>query len=61
MLGTLDDEQPLAIIEALVRADSMAVMGQVEQAASRGADWGKLAGGNFVAITPYRDDPTASC
>ncbi|EJD6046511.1 DNA polymerase III subunit gamma/tau [Providencia rettgeri] len=42
MLGTLDDEQPLAIIEALVRADSMAVMEQVEQAASRGADWENL-------------------
>ncbi|MGG4606846.1 DNA polymerase III subunit gamma/tau [Providencia sp. Me31A] len=42
MLGTLDDEQPLAIIEALVRADSIAVMSQVEQAASRGADWENL-------------------
>ena len=42
MLGTLDDEQPLAIIEALVRADSLAVMEQVEQAASRGADWENL-------------------
>ncbi|WP_369310269.1 DNA polymerase III subunit gamma/tau [Providencia rettgeri] len=42
MLGTLDDEQPLAIIEALVRADSIAVMAQVEQAASRGADWENL-------------------
>ncbi|MEY0596705.1 DNA polymerase III subunit gamma/tau [Providencia alcalifaciens] len=42
MLGTLDDEQPLAIIEALVRADSIAVMTQVEQAASRGADWENL-------------------
>ncbi|MTC60132.1 DNA polymerase III subunit gamma/tau [Providencia rustigianii] len=42
MLGTLDDEQPLAIIEALVRADGLAVMAQVEQAASRGADWENL-------------------
>ncbi|GAB1439728.1 DNA polymerase III subunit gamma/tau [Providencia sp.] len=42
MLGTLDDEQPLAIIEALVRADSLSVMAQVEQAASRGADWENL-------------------
>lgn len=42
MLGTLDDEQPLAIIEALVRADSIAVMTQVEHAASRGADWENL-------------------
>ena len=42
MLGTLDDEQPLAIIEALVRADSMAVMAQVEQAGTRGADWDNL-------------------
>lgn len=42
MLGTLDDEQPLAIIEALVRADGLGVMAQVEQAASRGADWENL-------------------
>lgn len=42
MLGTLDDEQPLAIIEALIRADGMAVMSEVEHAASRGADWENL-------------------
>ncbi|OAT49177.1 DNA polymerase III subunit gamma/tau [Providencia heimbachae] len=42
MLGTLDDEQPLAIIEALVRADGAGVMTQVQQAASRGADWENL-------------------
>lgn len=42
MLGTLDDEQPLAIIEALVRADGIAVMSEVEQAATRGADWENL-------------------
>ncbi len=42
MLGTLDDEQPLAIIEALVKADGVAVMTLVEQAAIRGADWENL-------------------
>ena len=42
MLGTLDDEQPLAIIEALVSADGERVMAQVEQAASRGVDWEAL-------------------
>jgi DNA polymerase III subunit gamma/tau len=42
MLGTLDDEQPLAIIEALVSADGAWVMAQVEQAASRGVDWENL-------------------
>ncbi|MFW5391936.1 DNA polymerase III subunit gamma/tau [Yersinia sp. 2544 StPb PI] len=42
MLGTLDDEQPLAIIEALVSADGARVMAQVEQAASRGVDWENL-------------------
>lgn len=42
MLGTLDDEQPLAIIEALVRADGLAVMAEVEQVAVRGADWENL-------------------
>ncbi|PJE89552.1 DNA polymerase III subunit gamma/tau [Yersinia mollaretii] len=42
MLGTLDDEQPLAIIEALVSADGARVMAQVEQVASRGVDWENL-------------------
>lgn len=42
MLGTLDDEQPLAIIEALVSADGARMMAQVEQAASRGVDWENL-------------------
>jgi DNA polymerase-3 subunit gamma/tau len=42
MLGTLDDEQPLAILEALVSADGEKVMAQVTQAASRGVDWENL-------------------
>ncbi|HFY0593402.1 TPA: DNA polymerase III subunit gamma/tau [Yersinia enterocolitica] len=42
MLGTLDDEQPLAIIKALVSADGARVMAQLEQAASRGVDWENL-------------------
>lgn len=42
MLGTLDDEQPLAILEALVSADGAQVMGQIEHAASRGVDWENL-------------------
>ncbi|MHC5175758.1 DNA polymerase III subunit gamma/tau [Serratia rhizosphaerae] len=42
MLGTLDDEQPLAILEALVTADGEKVMAQVAQAASRGVDWENL-------------------
>ncbi|MFI8415282.1 DNA polymerase III subunit gamma/tau [Serratia sp. NPDC078593] len=42
MLGTLDDEQPLAILEALVSAEGEKVMAQVAQAASRGVDWENL-------------------
>ncbi|OCQ52523.1 DNA polymerase III subunit tau [Photorhabdus australis subsp. thailandensis] len=42
MLGTLDDEQPLSIIEALVRADGQQVMALVEQVALRGTDWENL-------------------
>ncbi|WP_434525652.1 DNA polymerase III subunit gamma/tau [Photorhabdus asymbiotica] len=42
MLGTLDDEQPLSIIEALVRADGRQVMALVEQVALRGTDWENL-------------------
>ncbi len=42
MLGTLDDEQPLAILEALVSTDGEKMMAQVAQAASRGVDWENL-------------------
>ncbi|OTA18414.1 DNA polymerase III subunit gamma/tau [Xenorhabdus vietnamensis] len=42
MLGTLDDDQPLAMIEALVRADGQQMMALVEQVASRGMDWENL-------------------
>ncbi|MEC5342310.1 DNA polymerase III subunit gamma/tau [Brenneria populi] len=42
MLGTLDDEQPLAMIEALVQADGAKVMSLLDQAAARGVDWESL-------------------
>ncbi len=42
MLGTLDDEQPLALIEALVNADGEQVMALLTQAASRGVEWEAL-------------------
>lgn len=42
MLGTLDDAQPLAILEALASADGEKVMAQIAQAASRGVDWENL-------------------
>jgi len=42
MLGTLDNEQPLAILEALVSADGEKVMAQVAQSAERGVDWESL-------------------
>ncbi|MBK0001364.1 MULTISPECIES: DNA polymerase III subunit gamma/tau [Erwiniaceae] len=42
MLGTLDDEQPLALIEALVSADGAQVMALLNQAASRGVEWEAL-------------------
>jgi len=42
MLGTLDDEQPLALIEALVNADGEQVMSLLNQAASRGVEWEAL-------------------
>lgn len=42
MLGTLDDEQPLAILEALASADGEKMMAQVAQSAARGVDWENL-------------------
>ena len=42
MLGTLNTEQPLALIEALANADGNAMMAQLAQCASRGVDWETL-------------------
>lgn len=42
MLGALDDEQPLALVEALMNADGAAMMAQIEMSASRGVDWENL-------------------
>ncbi|WP_038903695.1 DNA polymerase III subunit gamma/tau [Dickeya zeae] len=42
MLGTLDDEQPLGLIEALEKGDGAGVMALMEQAAARGIDWEAL-------------------
>ncbi len=42
MLGTLNTEQPLALIEALANADGSAMMAQLAQCAARGMDWESL-------------------
>ncbi|KAF6664487.1 DNA polymerase III subunit gamma/tau [Pantoea sp. ARC270] len=42
MLGTLDDEQPLGLLEALVEGDGQQVMNLLSQAASRGVEWEAL-------------------
>ncbi|EMW0830310.1 DNA polymerase III subunit gamma/tau [Klebsiella aerogenes] len=42
MLGTLDDDQALSLIEALVAADGERVMAGVSDAASRGVEWEAL-------------------
>ncbi|MGL9769414.1 MAG: DNA polymerase III subunit gamma/tau [Sodalis sp. (in: enterobacteria)] len=42
MLGTLNIEQPLALIEALVNANGSAMMAQLAQCAARGIDWESL-------------------
>lgn len=42
MLGMLNIQQPLAIIEALVEADGGAIMEQLSQCATRGIDWESL-------------------
>lgn len=42
MLGTLDDDQPLALIEALAAADGQQTMALLQQAASRGVEWEAL-------------------
>lgn len=42
MLGTLDNEQPLSILEALVNGNGEKLMAQVTQTASRGMDWENL-------------------
>lgn len=42
MLGTLDDDQALSLIEALVVADGERVMAGVNEAAARGVEWEAL-------------------
>ncbi|NLS43224.1 DNA polymerase III subunit gamma/tau [BEV proteobacterium] len=42
MLGTLDYEQPLALIEAIVNANGEQTMALLQQAASRGVEWEAL-------------------
>ncbi|QZN96896.1 DNA polymerase III subunit gamma/tau [Symbiopectobacterium purcellii] len=42
MLGTLDAEQPLALIEAIVNANGEQTMVLLQQAASRGVEWEAL-------------------
>ncbi|KFC08746.1 DNA polymerase III gamma/tau subunit [Trabulsiella guamensis ATCC 49490] len=42
MLGTLDDDQALSLIEALVAADGERVMALVNEAAQRGVEWEAL-------------------
>lgn len=42
MLGTLDNDQPLALIEALTTGEGGSVMSLLQQAASRGVEWEAL-------------------
>lgn len=42
MLGTLDDEQPLGLVTALVNAEGAQAMALIEQAASRATEWDAL-------------------
>jgi DNA polymerase-3 subunit gamma/tau len=42
MLGTLDDDQALSLIEAMVKADGEQVMSLLNQAAGRGVEWEAL-------------------
>ncbi|GKX56959.1 DNA polymerase III subunit gamma/tau [Leminorella grimontii] len=42
MLGTLDEEYTLSLIEALVHANGEALMAQVNQIAAKGIDWESL-------------------
>lgn len=42
MLGTLDDDQALSLIEAMVAADGQRVMSRLSEAAARGVEWEAL-------------------
>ncbi len=42
ILGTLDNEQPLSIIEALINADSKKIIYLIQQVAQLGVDWENL-------------------
>ena len=42
MLGTLDDDQALSLIEAIIAADGEQMMSRVNEAAARGVEWDAL-------------------
>ncbi|WP_104119412.1 DNA polymerase III subunit gamma/tau [Salmonella enterica] len=44
MLGTLDDDQALSLVEAVVDANGERVMSLINEAAARGIEWGALLG-----------------
>ncbi|MEN0676893.1 DNA polymerase III subunit gamma/tau [Plesiomonas shigelloides] len=50
MLGTLDADQPLALVEALHRGDAEQVMLLLQQAAERGTDWEALLVGTSAIL-----------
>ncbi|MTD40808.1 DNA polymerase III subunit gamma/tau [Erwinia sp. CPCC 100877] len=42
MLGTLDDDQAMSLVEAIVQADGQRAMNLVQEAAARGVEWETL-------------------
>ncbi len=42
MLGTLDDDQAMSLVEAIVQADGQRAMNLVQEAAARGVEWEAL-------------------
>lgn len=42
MLGTLDDDQALSLVEAMVEANGERVMALINEAAARGIEWEAL-------------------
>ncbi len=60
MLGTLDDDQALSLIEAMIAANGERVMSQVNEAASRGVEWEGLLVEMLAPAAPHGDGAAVS-
>ena len=60
MLGTLDDDQALSLVQAMVEANGERVMALINEAAARGIEW-KRCWWKCRPVASYCDGTTFAC